>query len=317
MSRIPLFLVTALLSTLLVACSGDDSASKSVPDAGDVPPTESRSRPDELELIKGPLSEDGIQAIFATPDLGVGTHRVAFVLQSQQSLVRAPSATVVSRFFAEGDSEGQVGQTALAVFRPWPYGTRGTYTTQLTFDAPGKWRIDITTLEESGPGRSAQLSFEVAETTEAPDVGSAAVLSVNKTLSSVDEIGQLTTGSLQDADLYQITIADAVNTGLPTVVVMASPAFCTNAVCGPQVETLQELKEKYRGQANFIHVDFYDNPDEIQGDLDLARLSPTVLEWRLPSTEWSFVIDRNRNIAARFESFATFEELEQALQRVF
>ena len=307
-------LATVLLFIVAVACSSDDSLSTSVPAAPE--PADAEPRPDEYVLIRGPLSEDGIQAIFATADLAIGEHRVGFVLQSQQSLVRAPAATVVSRFFAEGDSQGQVRETALAVFRPWPYGTRGIYTTQLTFDAPGRWRMDISTLDPDGSRRSAQLSFDVAETTEGPDVGSPAILSANKTVGDVEKLSQLTTGSLQDSDLYQLTIADAVKTGLPTVVVMASPAFCTNAVCGPQVEVLQELKDKYKGQANFIHVDFYDNPDEIQGDLDRARLSPTVLEWRLPSTEWSFIIDRNRNIAARFESFATFEELEQALQRV-
>ena len=97
---------------------------------------------------------------------------------------------------------------------------------------------------------------------------------------------------------------------------MASPAFCTNAVCGPQVEVLQELKDRYKGQANFIHVDFYDNPEEIQGDLDRARLSPAVVEWGLPSTEWSFVIDGNGIVSARFEAFATLDELEQALLKV-
>ena len=97
---------------------------------------------------------------------------------------------------------------------------------------------------------------------------------------------------------------------------MASPAFCTNAVCGPQVEVLKELKDKYRAQANFIHVDFYDNPEEIQGDLNRARTSPAVEEWRLPSTEWSFVIDDRGVISSRFESFATLEELERALRDV-
>jgi peroxiredoxin len=120
------------------------------------------------------------------------------------------------------------------------------------------------------------------------------------------------TGSLQDPDLYQTTIEQAVVSGEPTVVVFASPAFCTNAVCGPQIEVLQQLKAKYRGQANFIHVDFYDNPEEIQGDLDRARISPVVLEWRLPSIEWTFVIDRQGAITARFEAFATLDEVEEA-----
>ena len=297
-----------LSAALMAACSGSSS-----PDATGAEPS---SRPDEVELIEGPLSEDGIQIILGTPDVAAGTHRMAFVLQSRESLIRAPSATVVSHYLPESSLQGERKETALAVFRSWPYGTRGSYTTRLTFDAAGSWQIDVTVLDESGESRSAQLSFQVGEETEAPDVGAPAVLSESKTLADVDDIGELTTGSLRDPDLYRTTIADAVDSGVPTVIVMASPAFCINAVCGPQVEVLQQLKDKYGGRANFIHVDFYDNPDEIQGDLDRARLSPTVLEWQLPSAEWSFVIGRDRKIAARFEAFVTFDELVQALERV-
>ncbi len=299
--------VAVLSAVLIAACSGFSS---------DTTSTDLSPRPDEVELIRGSPSDDGIQIILGTPDVGVGTHRMAFVLQSEQSLVRAARATVVSRHLSEGDAAGREGETAQAVFRPWPYEIRGSYTTQLTFDAAGRWQIEVTVMDESGHSRSAQLSFQVDEVTKAPDVGVEAEPSENKTLADVEGMGELTTGSLQDPDLYRTTIADAVGSGMPTVVVMASPAFCINAVCGPQVEVLQQLKDKYKGRANFIHVDLYDNPDEIQGDLSRARISPTVLEWRLPSAEWTFVIDRDRKVAARFESFATFDELEQALGRV-
>ena len=296
-----------LSTTLIAACSGFSS---------DTTSTDLTPRPDEVELIEGLPSDDGTQIILGTPDVAVGTHRMAFVLQSEQDLVRAPYATVVSRHLSEGDAAGRRGETAQAVFRPWPYEIRGSYTTQLTFDVAGRWQIDVTVMDESGHSRSAQLSFQVDEATKAPDVGVVAAASENKTLADFEDIGELTTGSLRDPDLYRTTIADAIGSGMPTVIVMASPAFCINAVCGPQVEVLQQLKDKYKGRANFIHVDLYDNPYEIQGDLSRARISPTVLEWRLPSAEWSFVVDRDRKVAARFESFATFDELDQALGRV-
>ena len=307
MRRILLASTVVLSTTVIAACSGF------FPDTTN---TDLSPRPDEVELVKGLPSDDGIQIILGTPDVAVGRHRMAFVLQSEESLIREPYATVVSRHLPEGDAEGRKGETAQAVFRPWPYEIRGSYTTQLTFDVVGKWQIDVTVMDESGHSRSAQLSFQVEEVTKAPNVGVAAVPSESKTLVDVEDMGELTTGSLRDPDLYQTTIADAIGSGMPTVIVMASPAFCINAVCGPQVEVLRQLKDKYQGRANFIHVDLYDNPDEIQGDLSRARISPTVLEWRLPSAEWSFVIDRDRKIAARFESFATFDELDQALERV-
>ena len=274
---------------------------------------ESAARPDEIVLLKGPLSPDGLQAIFATPDLGVGTNRVAFVVTSRTGLVRDPAASVTSLYFANDSFAGEKKETALAVFRPWPHSTRGSYSTELEFDRAGRWGLDISILDPTGPSRLVQLAFDVPESPAAPAVGAPAVASRNKTVADVDDLSELTTGSLRDPELYQTTVAEGVKSGLPTVVVMASPAFCTNAVCGPQVEVLRALKDKYAGQANFIHVDFYDNPDEIQGDLDRAEISPTVLEWNLPSSEWSFVIDRKGTVAARFESFATLEEIERAL----
>jgi hypothetical protein len=194
--------------------------------------------------------------------------------------------------------------------------SRGLYATRLSFDAPGNWEVKIDVPDGEGVTRTVRLPFPVRESTAAPQSGTPAIASRNKTVGDVERLSQLSTGSLLDPDLYQITIADAVQSGLPTVVVMASPAFCTNAVCGPQVEVLQQLKSEFKGKANFIHVDFYDNPEEIQGDLDRARVSPTVMEWNLPSTEWSFVIDRQGIIVGRFESFTTLEELRVALKRV-
>ncbi len=304
--------VTSVLAggvlALALGCSSGEGEPTTTASAAESP-----LRPDRIELIKGPLSPDGLQVIFATPDLGPGTNRVAFVVTSETGLVTQPAASVTSTYFAGGSSAGEEKETALAIFRPWPHSVRGSYTTELDFDRAGRWGLDISILDPTGPPRLVNLLFDVAEATTAPAVGSPAPASRNKTIEDVDGLRELTTGSMQDPDLYRVTIADGVRNNLPTVVVMASPAFCINAVCGPQVEVLRDLKDKYAGRANFIHVDLYDNPHEIQGDLDRAELSPTVLEWMLPSSEWSFVIDREGTVSARFEGFATLEEVEQAL----
>ena len=299
-----LFIAAIVFALVAFAC-GDDSLDELSPDE--------QIRVDEFPLIRGPVSSDGAQAIFGTSDLSVGENRIGFVLTSATKLIRGPAATVSSLYFPNEDSDGLQKQTALAVFRLWPYGTRGMYTTTLDFDTPGLWGIEVNTVDQDGLSRTAELYFVVEEEPLAPAVGALARPTKTRTLRDVDRISQLTTGWIKDPDLYQISIADAVTSGLPTVIVMASPAFCTNEVCGPQVEVLQELKDKYKGRANFIHQDFYENPEEIQGDLTRARLAKAVVEWRLPSSEWTFIIDADSIVSARFESFATFEELEEAL----
>lgn len=274
------------------------------------------ARFDEVPLIKGPVSPDGLQVIFGTPDLGLGKQRVGVVLTSPLGLVRSPLATFTTYFAGESvEPEGQ-HESSVAFFNPFPLNTRGIYTANMDFDRPGKWRLEVSVIDDNAQNLSAEIEFLVKETTSAPSAGMKAIASNSKTINDVDDLAEITTGSLHDPDLYQISIADAVVSGRPTVIVMASPAFCTNAVCGPQVEVLQEIKDAYKGQANFIHIDIYDNPEEIQGDLSRAMVSPTVREWNLPSTEWSFVIDSSGLVHQRFESFAGYKELEASLKEV-
>jgi hypothetical protein len=307
-------IAAALLLLLGLACGSSPGPGESDALPSDASPSTAGlpERPDLEPLVEGPVSPDGLRAVLGTGDLGIGTHRVGFVLTSPQGFVTTPALEVSSRYLGPG-SDGEAAETATAEFHAWPYAGRGLYTTQLTFDRAGSWAIDIAVERPDGSVQTAELPFQVAEATSAPAVGSPAVESVNRIIRDVDTLAELSTGSLQDPDLYQITIADAVTGGMPTVVVMASPAFCANAVCGPQVEVLQELKNAYSGLANFIHVDFYDNPHEIQGNLETARLSPTVREWRLASIEWTYVIDADGIVSARFEAFATFAEVEKAL----
>ena len=317
MSPARLRLASFAAAILLSACGGAPSetpggggAAQVETQAAVAAPMDEAARPDRRPLITGPRSDDGLQAILGTGDLAVGVNRVGFVLTSLDGIVTGPVTVTSSYAGPEGEA---AGQTAEMVFQPWPYGIRGLHTSNLTFDRPGRWKLDISAAAQDGSAGRAELSFDIANVTAAPANGAAAPLSRSKTIDDVASLDEITTASLQDPDLYRVSLDDALRNGLPTVVVFASPAFCANAVCGPQVEVLAQLKDKYSGRANFVHVDFYDNPAEIQGDLDKGVLSPTVIEWGLPSIEWTFVVDREGIVAARFEAFATLDEVEAAL----
>ena len=272
-------------------------------------------RPDRRPLNEGPISPDGIKIVMATSDFGVGRNRIGFVLISaKRGFLKGPIAKVTAKHIDDRIGNNNFVQSNVADYRPWSYGSRGAYITWLDFKAPGLWSLDVTLKTETGTTKQAQATLKVEEIPAAPATGAPAIMSVSKTVADVDTLEELSTGSLLDKDLYRMTIAEAVITGKPTVIVFASPGFCTNAVCGPQVEVLQRLKDTYNNHANFIHVDFYENPHQIQGDLEKAIISSSVLEWRLPSAEWTFVIDRGGIIQARLEGFSTYNEIEGILR---
>ena len=256
-----------------------------------------------------------LNVIMATTVLETGRQRVAFLLTTPTGLVKGDNRVAITPVRLPG---GGAGDAVAAQFRQWPYGVRGAFTAEMDFDRPGSWRLDIAA---AGPDAgSASMEIEILPDSTVPFLGSAAPPSDNKTLAAVGAIELLTTDYSPDPALYQTTIRAAIASPLPAVVVFASPAFCTTATCGPQVDAVSELRETYSGQAHFIHVEIYDNPDEIQGDLDRARIAPPVAEWGLTgiphwfNESWTFVLDAAGRVQSRFEGFATIEELETALQ---
>lgn len=260
-----------------------------------------------------PAAETGdVEIILATTVLRTGTQRVAFLLASGTALVRAPQATVRTAFL-DGDAEGE---TATAKFHEWPFGTRGSYVTPLSFPRAGAWRLDVET--DAG---EARLDVQVDETSVVRDVGQIAPFSDTKTLRSAGgDLPSITSHYRADPALYEISIAESLFSGRPTVAVFASPAFCTTATCGPQVDTVSELRQARPDAADYIHVEVYDNPQEIQGDLSLGALSPHLAEWGIDQVpdyrneSWTFVIGTDARVAARFEGYAALAELEEALQ---
>ena len=287
-----------LVSALALACA-------SVPDSS-------------ASQIPAEAGAGSLTTILATKDLRVGTQRVSFLLTTPSALVKSPTASVTTRRL---DGNSEVVETKIADFHLWPYGIRGAYSTELTFARPGKWQLEVSVQDGNFTG-SGQLEVDIAEQSLVPDVGSVPPLSRTKTLSNIGDVLLLTTDFTPDPDLYQVSIADAAMSNKPSVIVFATPAFCTSPTCGPQVDTVSELKDAHQGEASFIHVEIYDNPEEIQGDLSRARFTGAIAEWkldRLPNwfnESWTFVLNAEGRIHQRFEGFVTLEELEESLQQV-
>ena len=155
-----------------------------------------------------------------------------------------------------------------------------------------------------------------------PAIGERPPLSQTKTLAEVEGVEFLTTDYNADEDLYRLTVAEAIESHRPAVVVFASPTFCTSPTCGPQVDTVKELKAAFQGQADFVHVEIYDEPQEIQGDLSRATVVPAVEDWgftALPhwlNESWVFIMNDEGFVEQRFEGYVTLTELEASLQSV-
>ena len=297
-----------VLGVLALACSS--------PSNEPVPTSQRAPTPTEAaDETPDPDSPTDVRAAIGTIDLAVGPSRFVFALIDQTSQpIRIP---LVEATFLFLDATPVVTAAQQNVsFVGWPVGRSGAYVANLTFDQPGRWGLVVSAVDEQGNAFRAQQGFIVRPQSSSVGLGKAAPRSLNKTAGRVEDLAAITTDPSQDPDLYQITLADAIDSGRPTIVTFATPAFCQSATCGPQVDMVSNVKERHKDQANFIHVEVFDNPLEMDGDINKGRLSPLLEVWGLQIEPFTFVIDGQGLVASKFEGFVTEEELEEALVAV-
>jgi len=96
----------------------------------------------------------------------------------------------------------------------------------------------------------------------------------------------------------------------PVVLVFATPAFCASRVCGPVVDIVQQVADEYRGQAEFIHMEIYEDNDPGK------PVRPQLGAYGLRTEPWTFLIGRDGRVKDRIEGAYGVGELEAAMGKI-
>ena len=304
------FLVISLLALAAVACGGWKSRSTGQPSATPTP--------------------EGVEATIISSDLAVGPNRFMVGLWDPAKNALIIDAQLHFRIFKLDGQGGGTGLKAEVDARPLTIeknfthvheggklethgaGVVGIYVAQVGFDSSGQWGVEITGTADGRPIGPLRPAFAVAEKSSSIAVGDPAPRTVQTILADVGDISEIDTSNPPSPHMHSMTIADAVTSGKPTIIVFATPGFCITKLCGPSKEAVDALYEKYNGQANFIHVEPYDLEKARSGQ-ELKTLPWIVPEWGLRTEPWIFLVDREGKIASKFEGVVSTEELEAAL----
>jgi hypothetical protein len=242
--------------------------------------------------------------------LAIGTYRFPIGVSDRNTPI-ADAAVHVRAFSTAGGGQALKGE-ADAPYRGDGLQEHGLYVAWFHFDVPGLWQAQIDVRLPDGTRSTVAEQFGVRNATEVPMVGQPAPLSRNRTAADVPDVSYIDSGQPPD-DMHAVSIADAVAQHRPTLIVFATPAFCTSATCGPQVQAIQALEPAYRDRLTFIHVEVY---TDIKPDPNQRRLSPTMNEWHLQTEPWVFLVNHAGRIAAVFEGAAATDELKQAVDQM-
>lgn len=180
----------------------------------------------------------------------------------------------------------------------------GLYVVTYDFDEPGQWEVRI----KSNSDAAAAATIQVGTESSVPELGDAAPPSVTATATTA-ELAKITTDPNPEPRFYQLSVADAVSNGRPSVIVFSTPAFCQTALCGPTIEIAKDVAAD-NPDVDFVHVEPFDIEQARAGSL--APIS-AMTEWGLATEPWVFVVDQNGAITASFEGIIGQDELETAL----
>lgn len=322
----------AALALLLTACAGGDAGDGGASQGGaDGEPagddSEGAQAPDEelavfvasydvavgddQRLLAGVLTADAAPVVFGEVDFEVGP-------VGPEGGVNTRDTTTAGFLPVPGlEPEGAADQPQLLVGEEG----RGVYEGRVTFDEPGTWAVQVTAELDDGTTRTGTGTFEVGEEAQIVAVGEEAPRTENLTVEdveagdatpiSVDSRAQGEDEEIPDPQLHDTTIADALDTGDPLVVVVSTPTYCRTAFCGPLTELMGDLAEDYEGRAGFVHL-------EVWKDFDAAELNAAAAEWIQPpagdgNEPWVFLVDGDGTVQGRWDNVVDVAALQEQL----
>ncbi len=183
------------------------------------------------------------------------------------------------------------------------------YATELDLHGAGEYRPVILIKEKGAVGAKLLPSIKVGEYAKIPRPGEKAPLIETPTANGVGgDLAKLTTRIPPDTQ-NKVNYAEVLGKE-PILLLFATPKFCQSRVCGPVVDVAQQAQARYEGEANFIHMEIYNDNDPSKG------VRPQVRRFHLPSEPWLFAINREGIVSAAIEGAFGTELMDKTVEKV-
>ncbi len=176
-----------------------------------------------------------------------------------------------------------------------------------TFPRPGLYDIDAT-YEDTA--LNSQVQVHLAADVAQPLVGTVLPPASTPTLGQSFDVDPICTRAPQ-CPFHEVDLTTALGTGKPVVVLLATPAYCQTAACGPILDLLVE-EAGGRDDLIVIHAEVYKNPKAV-ADLSQADLAPLPATYEMFWEPSLFVTDAANTIVARGDIVVDRGEMAQML----
>ena len=244
--------------------------------------------------------------LVASNDMEVGMPRIPFIVKDGQSTateIAQISLAAINITKAPFDVVWEGGATNFSDYTV-PY-----WVFYPEIDVAGKYGVQATLLLEGGETVQHQFVITIQEDAVAPAVGEAGFPSESRIAVDATSISKISSDFQNpDPDFYKLSLAEALNNGRPTIISFSTPAFCTTAFCAPVLETMKEIKREHI-DFDYVHIEIFD-------DFETLTLHQTINEWQLQSEPWTYILNADGIVAARFGGPVSPAELKSHLHSI-
>lgn len=238
--------------------------------------------------------------------IGTGEQRILIAVVDPETNAFLAGENDAARALLRDEDGSPLGTYDLEFVWTVP-GVRGIYAGYFDIPEAGVYQLSV---DQEGLAESGPTGFVAVDDPPLVSAGDEAPLSETRTGSEVADLSLITTDPDPDPDLYSMTVAEAVSNGTPSVIVFATPGFCTTQACGPMLAQVKDLAFDYP-HLDFVHVEIYDDL-QVESVEDLVVVD-AVAEWQLPSEPWIYIVDAEGIVVAAFEGAVNDGELTRVL----
>lgn len=321
--------VAATMALIAVACGSsgnDDSAAPTTKGSS----AQASSREILVQLASYDLSVGrdlrlivGLQTKNVAGLVSFGSVELRFAYLGESTKQLTPKATlgppVTANFLPIAGQKVPAGASGPRVVEP-SEGV-GVYAAEgVRFDKPGVWGVSVKAVIDGKP-TEAKGNFNVQPEPSVPVPGEPAPRSENDLPGAegvppkaVDSRAAAD-GTVPDPELHATTVAAAIGSGRPTMVVVSTPVYCQSRFCGPVTDSVHQLAKATGEGMSFIHL-------EVWRDFEAKKINKAAADWIYPKrtgepTEpWVFLVGRDGKVLKRWDNVASDGELAAAVQEV-
>lgn len=231
--------------------------------------------------------------------------RAPFGVGDQDGLLpvdRTPERLTVELLDPDGAPHGE----PVAVDRRSAGLPRAYFPLLATFDEPG-----IYTARTEIDGRAAEMSLKVDAAADVKVIQVGAPMPAVDTPTVADGRGVNPICTREPAcPLHDVTVTEALGAAAPFALLVASPAFCQIAICGPVLDVLLAVREA-RPDLRMLHAEVFVDPAK-----DQQTYAPAVSALGLHFEPCLVLVGADGAVVDRIDTIYDESELEERLARL-